>query len=377
MKDGVVVNCDMEKVWHHTFYNELRRAPEDHRLMMSHSPCAPDSELEKTAQIMFETFNVPQISTVNAAVLSLFPSGCYTGVCLHLGETTQYCVPVRDACPVPHGSFFSPHGCNDVSLELKQLLAQENVLFCTTKAEHESATTRVPPCRATTSEHERHMQIYADIMQTMASVADGDSVPKKYVLPDGTEIPISHSARTRCTDVLFQTHDTDPSPPPSDVLLGISHAFLLLNILPYDVATHATVPSHFVPYDGVLEGLLVYAPGPKVRPWRGGFHDMLFTCLQYCASVEMSSLMPPRVVFCGGGSNLHGFAQRLQDDIVRRLECSEARVTCRPDGQYLKWVGGSIASSLPNFPAATREEYEENGPQVIHTKIDVLRPDKS
>ena len=47
MKDGVVTQWDyMEKVWHHTFYNELRRAPEDHRLMMSHSPCATDIETD-------------------------------------------------------------------------------------------------------------------------------------------------------------------------------------------------------------------------------------------------------------------------------------------------------------------------------------------
>ena len=63
LKDGIVVNLDdMEKVWQHTFYNELRCSPSDRRLMMSHSPCAPDSELEKTAQIMFENFSVQQLS---------------------------------------------------------------------------------------------------------------------------------------------------------------------------------------------------------------------------------------------------------------------------------------------------------------------------
>ena len=40
----------------------------------------------------------------------------------------------------------------------------------------------------------------------------------------------------------------------------------------------------------------------------------------------------------------------------------------------MKWIGSSIASSLPNFPAVTKGEYEENGAEVIHTKINVFRP---
>ena len=71
---------------------------------------------------------------------------------------------------------------------------------------------------------------------------------------------------------------------------------------------------------------------------------------------------------------MHGLVQRLQDDVARRLECSEARVTSHPDGRVLKWIGGSIASSLPNFPAVSKGEYDENGAEVIHSKINAFRP---
>eukprot|EP01083_Nonionella_stella_P155645 503051_1 len=83
---GIVTNWDdMEKVWHHLFYNELRIAPEEHRVLLTVAPLTPAANKEKLTQIMFETFNVPAMYLANDAVLALYASGRTTGIVLSSG----------------------------------------------------------------------------------------------------------------------------------------------------------------------------------------------------------------------------------------------------------------------------------------------------
>ena len=50
---------DMERVWKHTIYDELRVTPEEHPIILTEAPQNPDANREKMAEMMFEVFNVP------------------------------------------------------------------------------------------------------------------------------------------------------------------------------------------------------------------------------------------------------------------------------------------------------------------------------
>lgn len=72
MENGIVKNWnDMEKIYQHTFANELKTNAERHPILLTEAPMNPKRNRDAAAQILFETFNVPAMYTSIQAVLAL------------------------------------------------------------------------------------------------------------------------------------------------------------------------------------------------------------------------------------------------------------------------------------------------------------------
>jgi actin-related protein len=92
----------MEKIWHYTFYTDLRIDPSEHPVLLTEAPLNPRPNREKMAEIMFETFNVPALYVAMQAVLSLYASGRTTGCVIDIGDGVSHVVPIFEGFALSH-----------------------------------------------------------------------------------------------------------------------------------------------------------------------------------------------------------------------------------------------------------------------------------
>ena len=177
---GNITNWDdMEKIWHHTFYNELRMAPEDYPCLLTEMPLTHKLSREKMTEVMFETFNVPAFYVAIQAVLALFATGNTTGLALDSGHGVTHTVPVYEGYALPHAILrMELAGC-DLTSYMKKLVGNEGV--------NEAENIKEKACFVS-GDYERSEKSPPEVT---------------YSLPDGVEINLGKAA-FQCPELLFR-----------------------------------------------------------------------------------------------------------------------------------------------------------------------------
>ena len=303
IEHGIVSNWDdMEKVWHHTLYSELRVAPEEHPILMTEASLNPKQNRERMTQIMFEVFNVPCLYVNVQAVLALYSSGRTTGIVLDSGEGISHTVPIYEGYAIPHAIQKILLAGADLTAYLREILKDRGLSF-TTPAELEIVR----------DIKETMTVVVSDYQEAMKDAEESHACEKNYELPDGRKILIGNE-RFRCPEILFQ-----PS-----------------------LAGHD------------LEGV----------------HKYCFDSVMKCDNDVRKDLFA-NIILSGGSTLFEAMGERLWQEI-KTLTPSNGRikVLAPPERLYSVWLGGSILASLSTFQTMwiTKQEYDENGPNIIHRK---------
>eukprot|EP01083_Nonionella_stella_P220768 789504_1 len=321
---------DMEKIWHHTFYNELRITPDEHPVLLTESALNPKVNREKTTQIMFETHNVAGFYLSPQTVLALYASGRTTGIVIDSGHNHTRAVPVLEG-------YFLPHAITELDIGGQQITEYLEKLLIENDAER---LNKLP------SATKKKTSILRDIKEQLCLVSIGNNnalADATYELPDGQSIVLKKEERYQCTQPLFEPKLLDIEHE------GITHLIreTVSIIANEDDASAACDLTQHV----VLSGGNTMLTGLKEK--------------------MLNELTGPTNILVNGYLRTHG--KGVGDDVnklVKGYFNYKYNIIAPPERKYSTWIGGSILSSLSTFEEMwiKPSEYDETGPTIVHRK---------
>ena len=307
IEKGLITNWDdMEKIWHHVLKEELHVESENHPILISDVPLNPKTHREKMCEVMFETFKTPMFSVSLGGVLGIYALGRVSSMILDVGHEVSHVLPIYE-------SFTFKSAINKLNFGGKDLT---DYLQCMLNKKHgENSFTSDSDKEIVREIKEKLCYTATDFDKEIerSNSNESSAIERKYKLPDGRYITVG-SERFLCPEGLFQPDLCKKDFP--------------------------------------------------------GLHNFYHSSLMKCDVDARPDLMC-NMILSGGCTMFPGIQERMRKELVNLLpKDMRVRVLAPPERKFSVWIGGSILASLSYFntKAVSKQEYEENGPGIVHTK---------
>ena len=306
---GVINNFDdMEKIWHYAFNDLLKIDPSQHNVLITEAPLNPVENRERMISTLFETFEVKGSYVNIQAVLALYASGRTTGIVLDSGDGVTHAVPIFEGYALPHAMERLNIGGRDITNYMAKQLTMKNGLI---DRNNEFISSSAKEFVSTIKEDIGYCAIDFDDEYTKSKTSN--ECQMEYKLPDGTVLNVNNE-RFECAEIL---------------------------------------------YNPLLIGKEVH-----------GIHHLITDSIFKC-EMDLRNRLFENIILSGGTTTFKNFEQRLTNEIINVVgPDGNIKIIAPPERKYTVWIGGSILSSLSTFQELwiTKEEYEEEGPNIVHRK---------
>jgi actin beta/gamma 1 len=180
LENGIVKNWEyMEKIWHYTYYTELKADPADQPVLLTEAPLNPKMNREKMIEIFFETFKVPAFYVFTQAVLALYASGRTTGLVVDSGDGVTHIVVVYDGYSIKHATARMDVAGRNLTEYMQKHLAEDGYNFAST-AEKEVAK----------EIKEKLCYVALDFQEESKAFLNNPDKKVEFELPDGQKIKV-------------------------------------------------------------------------------------------------------------------------------------------------------------------------------------------
>lgn len=135
VRHGQIENwTHMEYFWEQCIFKYLRAEPEDHYFLLTEPPLNAPENREYTAEIMFESFNVPGLYIAVQAVLALAASWTsknvkertLTGTVIDSGDGVTHVIPVAEGYVIGSSIKHIPLAGRDITAFVQNLMRERN-----------------------------------------------------------------------------------------------------------------------------------------------------------------------------------------------------------------------------------------------------------